>query len=115
MAVVGRKKKYLLGDHSQRNKACGDWDMHVEPSSGKSYWHNRNSGETMWSDDWEKHVDAASGLPYFYNAKTGESKWANIGSNAAQQYSNAMYAGGQNLPGVSTLRMRQSSSVRRKV
>ena len=35
---------------SSGTDAAPTWDLHVDPSSGRSYWHNTATGETTWED-----------------------------------------------------------------
>ena len=75
-------------------KVDDDWVQHTDPASGKMYFHNVNTGETVWEipkadlmakldldgdgkvdDEWEAHTDPASGKRYYHNAQTGATVW----------------------------------------
>lgn len=65
------------------------WTEHLDPTSGKQFYHNVTSGETSWDrpagaandgtislpDGWTEHIDAASGNVFYSRAATGETSW----------------------------------------
>lgn len=85
-----------------KQSATGGWVQVDDPTTGKPYWYNPETGERRFeevkesgvvdddvdSDDddavvgkeeeneWKEHVDEETGRKYFYNPNTGESRWA---------------------------------------
>jgi hypothetical protein len=77
----------------------GEWKAVVDPSSGNTYWYNKKTRETTWTDptqatdgtsapgsgdvggsggggsDWEERTDEESGHKYYYSAKDRRSTW----------------------------------------
>ena len=79
-------------------KMDDDWVRYKDLASGKMYFHNVKTGETVWeipnkkpargqmakldldgdgkvNNDWQAHTEPVSGKRYFHNAKTGETVW----------------------------------------
>eukprot|EP00936_MAST-01D_sp_MAST-1D-sp1_P002043 g2043.t1 len=82
----------------EQKEGRGDWEKHIDETSGDAYYYNSTTGETKWEeeveddgdedalsntsmpsrpsqDEWEKHIDETSGDPYFFNPNTGETTW----------------------------------------
>mmetsp|Transcript_15310 Transcript_15310/g.41957 ORF Transcript_15310/g.41957 Transcript_15310/m.41957 type:complete len:306 (-) Transcript_15310:99-1016(-) len=72
------------------------WEQVVDPSSGKTYYCNRATGESSWTppqapapapapaaapaptqlpEGWEQATDPASGRPYYFNRSTNATSW----------------------------------------
>ncbi|GMH96731.1 hypothetical protein TrVE_jg14031 [Triparma verrucosa] len=68
------------------------WQEFQDEGSGKSYWFNPETEESVWEDPnkgggggggeaaaeaakWVSHIDPGTGVAYWYNAETGETKW----------------------------------------
>ena len=67
-----------------------DWEAHVDPSSGNTYYYNATTGETSWEppagfaaapaasslpSEWQEGYDESTGKTYYYNTVTGETSW----------------------------------------
>ena len=57
-----------------------------QDDSGKSYWYNAETQESVWEDPnkdpakeeakkWVSHIDPSTGVAYWFNKETGETKW----------------------------------------
>eukprot|EP00943_MAST-04B_sp_MAST-4B-sp1_P006864 g6864.t1 len=55
------------------------WEAHVDPKSGKIYYHDKYTGETKWelasSGDYNIQHDEKSGKNYFIHKKTKRTSW----------------------------------------
>ena len=71
------------------------WQEFQDEGSGKSYWYNPETGESVWENPnkrkggggrlsdadaaeakkWVSHIDPSTGVAYWYCAETGETKW----------------------------------------
>ena len=65
------------------------WTEHVDPGTGRKYWHCAASGETTWVkpagvavDEWVEKYDPRTKKPYFMNHVTGETRWSKPGDDA---------------------------------
>lgn len=62
--------------------AGGPWVKYVHGTSGRDYWHNPITKETLWTDptivpigDWMPTRDPTSGRMYYFNQKTKQTSW----------------------------------------
>lgn len=58
------------------------WVKYVHTATGRDYWHNPATKETLWTDptvvpigDWLPTKDPASGRTYYFNQKTKQTSW----------------------------------------
>mmetsp|Transcript_8767 Transcript_8767/g.19452 ORF Transcript_8767/g.19452 Transcript_8767/m.19452 type:complete len:317 (-) Transcript_8767:47-997(-) len=62
------------------------WAEHLDPASGKPYFHNTSTGVTTWErpagtpasalpPGWQEHIDPTSGKPYYHNAALNQTTW----------------------------------------
>ena len=71
-------------------KGKTQWQELQDEGSGRQYWYNPDTGESVWEDPngkgggdvdveeakkWVSHIDPSTGTAYWYNAETGETKW----------------------------------------
>ena len=67
---------------AKEEKRPDPWEQHVDPESGRPFWHNTETGETTWTDPnakrygpWVELLDPNTGNMYYVNEETGESRW----------------------------------------
>lgn len=57
------------------------WEEHLDPKTGRMFYHNRGTGETTWTKPdvlpigWSEHIDVATNRKYYFNKETGKSTW----------------------------------------
>ena len=57
-----------------------EWTSHMDENSGKTYFSNKNTGETTWETpsalkSWAQHVDPESRRLFYVNNSTGHTTW----------------------------------------
>eukprot|EP00931_Biecheleriopsis_adriatica_P004486 TRINITY_DN106144_c0_g1_i1.p1 TRINITY_DN106144_c0_g1~~TRINITY_DN106144_c0_g1_i1.p1 ORF type:complete len:892 (+),score=140.00 TRINITY_DN106144_c0_g1_i1:140-2815(+) len=82
---------------SESMKLSDKWSEHVDPASGRLYYHNKRTGRATWTkpddfnaieasvsgalstpksvNEWSEQVDPVSRRVYYYNRKTGAASW----------------------------------------
>ena len=75
--VRKRKEQSVIGKGTD-----SQWDTYTEESTGRLYRHDRKTGHTEYLP-WQRHVDPTSGKYYWTNSNTGESVWNDPSTSTA--------------------------------
>ena len=64
----------------QHRPTPSPWVEYMDMTTGRPYWHNRLSNESVWRRpemcSWEEYVDPASGRAYWHDSLSGTTTWS---------------------------------------
>ena len=74
--MVAHASSTIVQEENAFAAEVDDATIHIDPSTGNTYYVNSITGETVWCDEErDVHVDEATGNKYYVNSTTGETVW----------------------------------------